>query len=105
MENVFTLEAPFDYFDQVPVLLNMNYQTDLLRQESRSKDVRRLDIAEFTVTSADACVDVWMERRLGNKRVFLMIVPRDNRNPDGADVLLGRMIVGLFLANGAFFEA
>lgn len=105
MVNTHCLEAPWSLFDDVPAILAASdFQIVEKRRESIVKGVRRLDTAEFEVADESSRVDVWLERRLGNKTMFVMVVPRRMRSPrntDDSDRIAER-VVNLLVQHGAF---
>ncbi len=105
MVNTLCLEAPWSLFDDVPAILAASdYQIVEKRRESTVKGVRRHDIAEFEVVDENSLVSLWLERRLGNKLMFIMVVPggvQSSRNV-GNSVELAESVVNLLVQHGAF---
>lgn len=105
MVNTHCLEAPWSLFDDVPAILAASeFQLVEKRRESIVKGVRRFDTAEFEVADESTHVTVWLERRLGDKAMFIMVVPggrRSARNNDDSN-RLAECVVKLLIQHGAF---
>lgn len=105
MVNTHCLEAPWSLFDDVPAILAASeFQLVEKRRESIVKGVRRFDTAEFEVVDESTHVTVWLERRLGDKAMFIMVVPggrRSARNNDDSN-RLAECVVKLLIQHGAF---
>ncbi len=104
MVNTHCLEAPWSLFDDVPAILSASdFQTVEKRSESIVKGVRRFDTAEFEVADESTHVTVWLERRLGNEAMSIMVVPGGIRSPrnDNESNRLAECIVHLLTQHGA----
>lgn len=100
MVNTHCLNAPPSLFDEFDDIFAASDLCVIERhRESRVKGVRRLDTAEFDVADGSCRVDVWLERRIGNNRMFVMVVPRRKSfwRRDHDSELLARRVVDLLV--------
>ena len=77
IENNHILDAPPRLFDDMADILDASdfswFQTS---RESATKGVRRHDTAGYDVTLDRTTVHIAIERRLGNPKAFVVIIPR-----------------------------
>ncbi|WP_372722058.1 hypothetical protein [Novipirellula sp.] len=104
MVNAHCLEAPSTLFDDVGnVLAASDFCAVEKHRESNVNGVRRFDTAEFDVVDERSHVDLWLERRLGNKTMFIMVVP-DRKTlwrRDHESEQLAERVVNLLVQHGA----
>ena len=98
------LDAPPRLFDEMADILDASdfswFQTS---RESAAKGVRRHDTAGFDVTYDRTTVHIAIERRLGNPKAFVVIIPRRRsfwRRDESSEQLTER-VAAVLITHGA----
>tara|TARA_R110002073_G_scaffold75697_12_gene184660 strand:+ start:4130 stop:4456 length:327 start_codon:yes stop_codon:yes gene_type:complete len=104
MANALIVDAPPTMFDDFAAILEATgYRCSQKSSGSMVRGIRRKDTATYEITHGSTRVDVAMERRLGNRTMFIAVIPTRSsfgRRDDSSDEL-AEQIVELLVTNGA----
>lgn len=104
MANILLVDAPPTMFDEFEsIIAGSNFDWSKKSSQSETRGIRRKDTATYMVTHNGTCVRLAMERRLGNRSMFIGVIPMRHSiwRADVASEQLARQIIELLVANGA----
>lgn len=105
IENNHILDAPPRVFDDMADILDASdFSWVQTCNESTTKGVRRHDTAGYDVTLDSASVHLAIERRPGNPKAFVVIIPRRRsfwRRDGASEQLAERVTAAMLTEHGA----
>lgn len=108
MDDVLMLEAPPTMFEALPAILELTGgSVSTLTHDSVTRGIRRLDTASYRLTLGDESLELWVDRRLGNRTMNVSIFPKQKlvgQEHRSSDALACRLI-DILVTHGASTEA